>query len=317
MTNPTPFLRLAPLAAVFVLGIGPVTAQDTSSDTAEPAVEATAPAADAPTMAMDGLTADTVIATVGEYDLTLGELIAVRQALPEQYQQLSPIVLTDGLTQQLINQTILAERARETGLDEAPEVALRLKNIVSSTLADAYLRAGIETRINEESIAAAYAAQYGAAEPVEEVRAAHILVDSQDRAQDIRDQIEAGGDFAALAAEHGTDGTASRGGDLGYFTKEDMVPEFADAAFALEVGALSEPVESPFGWHLIRVDDRRARPVPPIEEVRDQIVSSLADTAQAEIIAEAVNAVEVTRPDLALPPEAILADDLIASPPAE
>jgi len=263
------------------------------------------------TMAVDALSAETVIATVGDYQLTLGELIAVRQALPQQYQSLPPEVLTEGLVTQLINQTVLSVRARQTGLDQRRDIALDLRNQRNSALADAFLRSEVESRIDSDALREAYEARYAEAEPVREVRAAHILVETEEKAQELKAALDDGAAFADLAAEHNPDATAEKGGDLGWFGRGDMVPAFADAAFAMEPGTLSAPVETPFGWHLIRLEAERTRPVPAFEEVREDLLKSLAEEAQKAILAEAREAAPITRPDKALPPEAVLQDALI------
>jgi peptidyl-prolyl cis-trans isomerase C len=288
---------------------------DTTGETPdESAGEAAAPV-------MTDLTAETVIATVGGYDLTLGELISVRQALPQQYQALPPEVLAEGLTTQLINQTILAVRAQQQGLEDRADIQARIRNERNSALADAYMREEMQARLTPEMIEQAYQERYvepqtgEGAEPVEEVRAAHILVDSREKAAEIKAEYEAGTPFAELAQKYGTDGTKDRGGDLGYFTKADMVPEFADAAFAMEIGTVSDPVESPFGWHLIQLNDRRDRPVPPLEEVRDTLLEDLAQETQQAILAEARESLTVTRPEGTLPVTAVMADDILT--PAE
>jgi len=293
------------LALALALGTPPALAQQATEAPEAPESDA------AETMAMDSLSADTVIATVGDYQLTLGELIAVRQALPQQYQSLPAEVLSEGLLTQLINQTVLAERARATGLAERRDIRLNLINQRNSALADAYLRAEVESRIDPETLEAAYAERYGDAEPVPQVRAAHILVEDEESAKALKAELDAGADFAELAREHGTDGTAQRGGDLGWFARTDMVPEFAEAAFALDPGAISDPVRSPFGWHLIRLDDRRTKPVPDFAEVQQELVRELAEAAQKSVVEEARAAAEVTLPDKRLPAEAILQDALI------
>ena len=305
---------ITPLSAILALVLawgGAAAAQETETDA--PAEAQAAEAGDP----LEGLSAETVIATVGDYDLTLGELIAVRQALPQQYQSLPPEVLKEGLMEQLVNQTVLAVRAREEGLDEAPEVALALRNLENSTLADSFMRRRMQERVTAEAIEEAYEARYEGAEPEQEVKAAHILVETKEEAEALRAEIEEGAEFAALAREHGTDGTAQRGGDLGWFVQGDMVPEFADAAFALEPGVVSEPVETPFGWHLILVEERRDRAAPPLEEVRQEIAQELAQQAQQEIIDEARGAVEITRPEREIPVEALMADELISGEVAE
>lgn len=343
-TAPSAGQILLPLSALAVgLGlafapVAPAQTTDTGSETAteetEPAAEATEEgaaegtaedgeastaeaAAEDATDPLAGLTAETVIATVGDYELTLGELIAVRQALPQQYQSLPPEVLYEGLSEQLINQTILAVQARKAGIADRARVTYNLKNLQNSTLADSFMREEMTARLNADALQAAYEERYADAEPVEEIRASHILVDSEEKAIEIRSLFDSGADFAELAQEHGTDGTATRGGDLGWFVKSDMVPDFAEAAFALETGTVSQPVETPFGWHLIQLNDRRERAAPPLEEVRDDIVQELAGELREEIIKEAQAAVAVSRPETPVPPAALLADDLLEDASSE
>jgi len=288
-------------------------AAEAAEDAPEGAEEAdAAPPADP----LEGIDADTVVAEIDGTHLTLGELIAVRRALPAQYQALPGEVLLEGLTDQLVNQSILAERARAAGLDERKDLELTMINLQNSTLADAFMRQELQARLTESAVREAYEAQYVEAEPDQEIRASHILVETEDAAAELKAELDAGADFAELAAEHGTDGTAQNGGDLGWFIQGDMVPEFSNAAFALEaVDDVSAPVESPFGWHLIKLTGKRDRPAPDYEDVRDQILSELTEQAQRAILEEARAAAEVTRRDGDLPPEAVFADDLIL--PAE
>lgn len=253
---------------------------------------------------------DAIVATIGNIELTLGELIALRASLPEQYQALPDEVLMQGLTEQMVDQTLLAEAAREAGLAARRDVALQLRNQERAVLADAYLRTEMAKRVSADALRQAYEEQYVEAEPVEEIRAAHILVDSEEQAAELKERLEAGDDFAKLAEEYGTDGTAARGGDLGWFAQGDMVPSFGEAAFALEPGETSGPVQSPFGWHLIRVDDRRTRPVPEFEEVQEALLEQVTAEAQAAIVEEAREGTDVQLADPP-PPAAIRNDDLI------
>lgn len=280
------------------------------AQTADPA----APAADAavPEAGIDGdISAASVLATVGAREITLGEIISLRRDLPEQYQYLPDEILSQGLLDQLIDQTLMEEAARAAGVDDRLDVALSIRNQIRAVLADAWLRSEVAARLTDERLRAAYDQQFATATPEEEIRAAHILVETEEKAQELRAQLDAGADFAALAAEHGTDGTASRGGELGWFVRADMVPEFSDAAFAMEPGTVSDPVKSAFGWHLIKLNERRDKPAPALEEVREGLVSELAQQAQQAILGELRDAAEVTRPERKLPPEAIRADSLL------
>lgn len=265
-----------PLASFAVAGLlfcgAPALAQSTTSETTEPAVAAAA------------LTSDTVLVVVDGTVITLGEVIAVRQSLPEQYQQLPDEVLMAALVQQMSDQQLLANAASAAGLKASTTVKLALRNQERAVLADAYMAKALLERVDEQAIQTAYDERYANAGGAQEVRAAHILVETEAEANDLKAQMDAGADFAALAAEHGTDGTASRGGDLGWFVKEQMVPEFADAAFGMEPGAVSAPVKSPFGWHLIKLNEKRDQQIPPLAEVLDEIVGELTESAQRAIV---------------------------------
>lgn len=257
------------------------------------------------------LSTDTVVATVGETSITLGELIAARRVLPPEFLQLPDEILTEALIEQLTNQALLSEAARAAGLDQKLFVQFALKNQTRSVLAGAYMAHAIDERVTEEAIQAAYEERFANAEPVEEAHAAHILVGEEATAKEIKAELDAGADFAALASEHGTDGTADRGGDLGWFEYERMVPPFAEAAFSMEPGTISEPVQTQFGWHIIRLIEKRHRPVPTLEAVRDQITAELAETAQAEALSELRKGATIETNRAAVPSSAIRADELL------
>lgn len=269
----------------------------------------------APLMAQEAqtapATADTVIATVNGAPVTLGDLIAVRGDLPAQYQQLPDQALYDGIRQQLTDQTLLLQAAEKAGLAADPQVARAVAIQRMGLMAEFYMRREVEARMTDEALRAAYDARVTAAAPIPEVRASHILVADEAKAKDLRAQIDAGADFAELAMEHGTDGTKTQGGDLGYFTREMMVKEFADAAFAMEVGAVSQPVQSQFGWHLIKLTDKRDQPKPTFEASRAELEQSVGSEIVQQVMTElrAAAAVETAedRPGL----DAIRNDALI------
>ncbi|HYY36585.1 MAG TPA: peptidylprolyl isomerase, partial [Xanthobacteraceae bacterium] len=131
----------------------------------------------------------------------------------------------------------------------------------------------------------------------EEVRARHILVQSEDEAKAILEQLKKGADFATLAKEKSKDPGAAEGGDLGYFTKDQMVPEFADVAFKMYPGQLSNPVKTQFGWHVIKLEDKRTKQPPEFERVKDQIEAYLARKAQTDFIAKLRQNAKVERLD--------------------
>jgi len=193
-------------------------------------------------------------------------------------------------------------------MQDRPSVALKLVAQERAIMAEAYLRAEIEARATDEAIEALYQERYVDAEPEDEVRAAHILVASEELAKDLKAQLDGGVDFAALAAEHGTDGTASRGGDLGWFVYSEMAPEFANAAFAMEPGTIDAPVKTNFGWHLIKLDERRVRQAPQIEEVQAELLREMVQQVQVDMVAELREGAVISFAD-PQPPEQSIRDD--------
>ena len=149
----------------------------------------------------------------------------------------------------------------------------------------------------------------------QEVRARHILVETEDEAKAVLAELKKGADFATLAKSKSKDPGSSEGGDLGYFTKDQMVPEFAEVAFKLEKGAISDPVKSQFGWHIIKVEDKRERQPPEFDKVKDQIEQYLVRRAQAELITKLRAAGKIER--TAAPATPAPATPAPAAPPAE
>jgi peptidyl-prolyl cis-trans isomerase C len=133
------------------------------------------------------------------------------------------------------------------------------------------------------------------AKPEEEVRARHILVETEDKAKEILKKLKAGANFAELAKAESKDTGSSDGGDLGYFTKDQMVSEFAEVAFKLANGSLSDPVKTQFGWHIIKIEDKRTKAVPAFDAVKDDIRAYLARRAQAELVGQLRQAAKIER----------------------
>jgi peptidyl-prolyl cis-trans isomerase C len=131
----------------------------------------------------------------------------------------------------------------------------------------------------------------------EEVRARHILVETEDEAKAILEQLKAGADFATIAKEKSKDPGGADGGDLGFFAKGQMVPEFSEVAFKMYEGQLSNPVKTQFGWHIIKLEEKRKRPVPEFEKVKDQIEAFVGRRAQSEYIAQLREAAKIERLD--------------------
>jgi len=154
-------------------------------------------------------------------------------------------------------------------------------------LRDLYFDRHVRAAVNEADARRFYETQVGAAKPEEEVRARHILVESRELARDLYEKIAHGSDFAALARHYSKDpGSKDQGGELGFFSRGQMVPQFEEAAFKLEKGEVSEPFETQFGWHLVRVDERRRRPTPAFEAVKDQMVAAMIHQKAQQVAAD-------------------------------
>ncbi len=200
----------------------------------------------------------------------------------------------DAVIGLLIDTKLIARAAEEKKLDQSEEYKRTLAYLRDKALMDSYLTDSAKTAVSDADVQKVYDETVKTVKPEEEVRARHILFRAEDeaafaeaekKAQDVAKKLKDGGDFEALAKELSEDpGSKENGGDLGYFTKETMVPEFADVAFKLEKGAVSEPVKTQFGWHVIKAEDKRPQPVPTLEQVKDQIVVYLERKAQQDTI---------------------------------
>jgi peptidyl-prolyl cis-trans isomerase C len=237
-----------------------------------------------PAAAQDAPNRDTVLAEVNGTRITLGHLLAAHASLPDQFRALPAETLFQPLIEQLIEQTIVADQTRDA-LSAAERIAL--ENEQRAFLANIGLTRVAEAAVTDESIAAAYLAfttEFDGREPTPEYNASHIIVQTEEEAIKLRAELDAGADFATLAREHSFDGAAANGGNLGWFGPGAMIPEFENAVAAMEVGSISGPLQTQFGWHLILLNETRMTTAPALEEVRDALVESIQrEAAQAEM----------------------------------
>ncbi|WP_323009278.1 peptidylprolyl isomerase [Paracoccus sp. (in: a-proteobacteria)] len=232
-----------------------------------------------PALAQD---ADTVVATVNGETITLGQMVAMRQGLDAQSTQgLPDTALWDLMLDQMIRQTAVAQAAEP--LSKRDAVALEIEK--RAYLAGSVLEKIAAAEPDEAELKAAYAQAFGdQTQPATEYSAAHILVKTKEEAEAIAQQIKDGADFGQLAEEKSTDNSGPNKGDLGWFQPAQMVEPFAEAVKALEKGQVSDPVETQFGWHLIKLNDTREVTPPAFEEIKDQLaVQVRRDKVQAEI----------------------------------
>lgn len=252
----------------------------------------------------DAPSADTVLATVNGVDVTLGQVIVAKTRLPQQFQALENDVLFPGLVDQLVQQTLLADSVE--GLTTANRILLETeeRSLLSAQAVDAVLAEGV----TEEAIQATYDEAFGEAGGGPEYNASHILVETEDEALALIDELEAGADFAELARENSTGPSAPSGGNLGWFGPGRMVPAFEEAVVGLDVGAVSAPVQTQFGWHVIILNETRQAAAPTLEEVRAQIEQRVQQQVVDGHIAGLREGAEIDQVDLSNFDPAIIND---------
>ncbi len=238
------------------------------------------------------VTADTVVATVGETEITLGEVLIARTVLPPQYAQFPNEVLFKGLVDQLIQQQLLADELEET----SKTITYTLNNERRALMANDVVTQIAETAVTEADIAAAYEARFANAEDVPEFRASHLLVETQEEAAAAKARIDDGQAFADVARDVSTGPTGPSGGDLGWFGKGAMVPEFENQIISLDVGGVSDPFETQFGWHVATLTDNRIQERPTLEDMRRDLTAELQEQAVAARLEELAAAQTIVAP---------------------
>jgi len=247
---------------------------------------------DAQTDAQTDVTAETVVATVNGTNITIGNMIIARATLPEQYQQLPPEVLFKGILDQLVQQTALSQDYEG---DLPTRITLALENERRQLIAGEVIEKAMAQDVSQEELQAAYDEAYADAEPTEEFSASHILVETEEDAKAVKTALDEGADFAELAKEKSTGPSGPAGGTLGWFGPGMMVPAFETAVAELEVGAVSEPVETQFGWHVIKLDEKRQKEAPALDEVKDELETQVRQVKAQALIEETTEAADVDR----------------------
>ncbi len=252
--------------------------------------------------------ANTVVATVGDTEITLGEMIIARAQLPPRYRDFPVSALFDGILDQLIQQQLLADSAGEV----PARVMLSLRTEERSLMAGEAINKIAEDAVTEEAIIAEFEKITDGSTPTVEWNASHLLVETEEAAVAARDRVTAGEEFADVARDVSTGPSGPSGGELGWFSTGMMVPAFEEAVQNLEPGGLSEPVETQFGWHIVTLNDRRNQPLPELDQMRQEIVGQLQEAAILARLAELEAATDVTRPEEgAFDPELLNAMDLL------
>ncbi len=263
-----------------------------------------------PARAQDA-TADTVVATVNGVNITLGHVIVLRESLPEQYQSLPDEMLYNGLVEQLIQQVALEQTMGDT-LPQHDQ--LRIENDRRNYLSGVVLQKVVTEAVTDETVKAAYDARVKNATPLTEYNAAHILVATEDEAKSLKGELDGGADFAILAGAHSTDtGSAVNGGDLGWFGVGMMVKPFEDAVLTMKAGDVAGPIQTEFGWHLIKLKETRVAAQPTLEEMRDELAGEVEQKAIADYLKTLTDAAKIEKPATAIDPALMRKDDLVAN----
>lgn len=242
-----------------------------------------------PALAQDAAPAageNPVVARVNGQEIRRSAVISELQSMGPQAQQMPPQVLYPQILQRLVITKLVSGEGYKQKLENDAEVKARLKEAEENIVADVYVKKTVTPKITDDKIKAKYDELAAKFKPTDEVKARHILVPTEAEANEIIKQLKGGADFAKLAEEKSKDtGSMKQGGDLGYFTKDVMVKPFADAAFAMKVGETSaKPVKSDFGFHVIKVEDKRKTSAPPLSEVKEQIRNQVGQEMAQQLV---------------------------------
>ena len=303
MSHRPRLLRLALLCGAAAAFGGPVFAQQPpvqppagqpapaqTPPATKPPAAATAPTpAPAPAAAATPAAKDPVVATVNGQQIRLSELEVAQQSLPQQYRSMPLQAVFPALLDRIIDSKLVVQDGKKTKLTDDASFKKRLAFVEEQVLQDYWIQREIAKKVTAEKLRQRYEERLKSMPAEEEVHARHILVATEDEAKALIAEIKKGVAFDKLAKEKSTDkASGAEGGDLGWFKKSDMVKEFADAAFDLKKGQMSEtPVKTQFGYHVIQVEDRRKAPPPAYEELADQLREELARevvTAQLDLM---------------------------------
>ena len=245
------------------------------------------------TAAPDGGEKSDVVAVVNGKEINESDLVAFIQQLPPQLQSQVQMLMPQILDQ-LVNNALSSEAGRNAGLASDEEVQRRVSKIEDLIIGQTYLQRAIDERITDEKMEAAYQAFIAENPPQRELKARHILVETEEEAKSLIAELDGGADFAELAKAHSTGPSGASGGELPPFKEGEMVPAFSEAAFAMEVGSYSkEPVKTQFGYHVIKLEGSSMTEPPAKEAVEGQLRDKLSQEAVEEIYAELREGAEI------------------------
>jgi peptidyl-prolyl cis-trans isomerase C len=259
-----------------------------------------------------------VLAKVNGAEIRKSDVTMAEEELGPSLAQMDPSTKDENVLGFLIDMKIVAKAAEEKKVADRDDFKNRLAFLRNRLLMDSLLASEGKAATTDDAMKKVYEEASKQITGDQEVHARHILVETEDEAKAVEDELKKGADFAELAKKKSKDPGASDGGDLGFFTKDQMVPEFSAVAFALEPGKVSDPVKTQFGWHVIKVEEKRARKAPDFDQVKAQIETYVTRKAQADYVAKLRDGAKIERMDQAsaAPPKADAAKPEAAKPEA-
>jgi peptidyl-prolyl cis-trans isomerase C len=240
---------------------------------------------------------DKVLAKVNGAEIKQSDVAMAEEELAPSLAQMDPATKEDNVLSFLIDMKIVAKAAEDKKIADTDEFKKRLNFTRNRLLMDGLLASEGKAATTDEAMKKVYEEASKQIAGEQEVHARHILVETEDEAKAVKAELDKGADFAELAKKKSKDPGASDGGDLGFFTKDQMVPEFSAVAFSLEPGKISDPVKSQFGWHIIKVEEKRNRKPPEFDQVKAQIETYVTRKAQAEYVSKLREAAKIERMD--------------------
>jgi peptidyl-prolyl cis-trans isomerase C len=247
---------------------------------------------------------DKVLAKVNGVEIKESDVALAEEELAASLAQMDPAAKNDNVLAFLIDLQIVNKAAEEKKVENSDDFKKRLAFTRKRLMMDSLLASEGKAATTDEAMKKVYEEASKQITGEVEVRARHILVETEDEAKAVVEELKKGADFAELAKKKSKDPGASDGGDLGFFTKDQMVPEFSAIAFAIEPGKISDPVKSQFGWHVIKVEEKRNRAAPPFDQVKGQIETYVTRKAQADYVAKLREVAKVERTDKPAEPAA-------------
>ncbi|MBI5130611.1 MAG: peptidylprolyl isomerase [Rhodopseudomonas palustris] len=241
--------------------------------------------------------ANPVLAKVNGAEIRQSDVTLAEEELGPSLAQMDPAAKKENVLAFLIDMKIVAKAAEDKKIADRAEFKKRLEFARNRLLMDDLLSVEGKAATTDEAMKKVYEDAAKQISGEQEVHARHILVETEDEAKAVAEELKKGADFAELAKKKSKDPGASDGGDLGFFTKDQMVPEFSAVAFALEPGKISDPVKSQFGWHIIKVEEKRSRKPPTFEQVKPQIEQYVTRKAQSDYVAQLRQSAKVERMD--------------------